>query len=115
MIVGGDGGGFYSDGEDAEISDGGGKGGKGYLDRGEGGAHRGGFRGGGGFRACRRLPRGGGGYSEGSGGANKDISCGGGRGSFHNGTNQHNECCYDNVGHGRVIIDDDSTFLEAWW
>ena len=43
----------------------------------------------------------------GSGGANKDISCGGGGGSFNNGTNQQNECCYNTAGHGKVII----TFL----
>ena len=40
----------------------------------------------------------------GSGGVNKDISCGGGGGSFNHGTNQQNECCYNSAGHGRVII-----------
>ena len=34
-------------------------------------------------------------------------SCGGGGGSFNNGTNQQNKCCYNSGERGRVII----TFL----
>ena len=115
LIVGGSGGGFYSNGEDAKISFGkGGRGGRGFLAGGEGGAHQGGFGGGGGYRLVHEIPGGGGGYSGGSGGYSggsggetKDLSCGGGGGSFNNGTNQQNECCYNTAGHGKVII----TFL----
>ena len=38
----------------------------------------------------------------------EEFSCGGGGGSFNNGTNQQNECCFNRYGHGRVII----TFLQ---
>ena len=38
----------------------------------------------------------------------KKFSCGGGGGSFNNGTIQHNECCFNSYEHGRVII----TFLQ---
>ena len=58
LILGGAGGGFYSNGEDSETFGGGGKGGKGFLGGGEGGAHRGGFGGGGGYRAGNDLPGG---------------------------------------------------------
>ena len=69
LILGGAGGGFYSNGEDSETSGGGGKGGKGFLGGGEGGAHRVGSEvgvdivqikiclGGGGWRVLRRKWR----------------------------------------------------------
>ena len=59
MILGGAGGGFYSNGEDSETSGRGGKGGKGFLGGGEGGAHQGGFGGGGGYHVGKDLPGGG--------------------------------------------------------
>ncbi|PFX23215.1 Neurogenic locus Notch protein [Stylophora pistillata] len=102
---GGDGGGFYSNGQDATSSR---IGGSGYLQGGKGGEYGGGFGGGGGFRSFNRGPGGGGGYSGGRGGSNEHISCGGGGGSFNNGTNQQNECCYNSAGHGWVHV----TFLK---
>ena len=47
---------------------------------------------------------GGGGYSGGGSGGNTRHSCGGGGGSYNSGKSQHNECCYNEFGHGKVTI-----------
>ncbi|XP_068737341.1 loricrin-like isoform X1 [Montipora capricornis] len=112
--MGGGGGGFYSSGRSSKDFNGtsgrGGEGGKGFLQGGVGGRAlrnnaTGGFGGGAGASgAAGGGGGGGGGYSGGGSGKGRADSCGGGGGSYNAGKNQINECCFNTVGHGQVII-----------
>ena len=111
-LSGGGGGGFYSSGTNGITAWGkGGEGGKGFLQGGVGGqslvsfrnvgSGSGGFGGGGG---AGFGGGGGGGFSGGSSGKYERDSCGGGGGSYNDGKDQKNYCCYNTAGHGRVTI-----------
>ena len=100
ILLGGSGGGFFSNGTDKNAD-----GGRGFLQGGVGGKGNalkadGGFGGGGGAYGGG----GGGGYSGGGGGGMNKDSCGGGGGSFNSGKDQKNECCYQSDGPGQVTI-----------
>ncbi|XP_031556385.1 uncharacterized transmembrane protein DDB_G0289901-like [Actinia tenebrosa] len=112
---GGGGGGFYSSGRSSTNFGGsqgrGGEGGKGFLQGGAGGRSYvnsvpGGFGGGGGAYGSTTGggAGGGGGYSGGASGDNDVDSSGGGGGSFNIGIDQSNSCCYNDMGHGYVIV-----------